>query len=226
MARVVKLVAAVLLICVFAFAGVAAGGVTEADIKKMKVKQLKDFLAERSIECSSCAEKADFVRECIKHLNTPVHPSKQKTPPPEGTLWEAWAKVAGDVCEATAASKGAADDVKASVCASIKTATDSVFMQYGKRTASKLRKKPDALKKTSFIEIYQAAGKKMMSKLSAFCFKNQKKCRSSSAVQQLMETDDKVKGVKFITYLTNVGIENTNPMYEAMKDKNLDKDEL
>lgn len=220
------LVAAVLLLALAACTAFAADApLTEADFKKMKVKQLKAFLSDRGLSCVGCEEKGEFVRECVKNAAKPLLPSKVKSVP-KGELWEAWANVAHEVCEATAATKGASAEAKEKVCANIKTATDSVFMQYGKRTANKLRKKPAALLKTSFGEIYQSAGKKMFTKLAGFCFKNADKCKSSSAVQALMEQDDKVKGVKFIAYLTNVGIENTNPMYEALKDKRLDKDEL
>lgn len=226
MARQISTVALALVILALTFvACFAADVLTEGDFKKMKIKELRAFLDDRGVECSDCAEKADFVRECTKNAAKPLHPSKVKSVP-KGALWEAWANVAGEVCEAAADTKGASAETKANVCSAIKTATESVFMQYGKRTAGKLRKKPDALLKTSFGEIYQAAGKKMFTKLAGFCFKNQKKCRSSSTIQALMETDNKVKGVKFISYLTNVGIENTNPMYEALKDKALDKDEL
>lgn len=223
MARLLTVLALVFTLAVAS--AIAAAAVDEAAIKKMKVRQLKQFLEDRAVDCEGCEEKADFVRTALKHVNTPLHPSKVKSVP-QGTLWEAWAKVASEVCESTATTKKAADDVKVKVCGDIKVATDSIFMQYGKRTANKLKKKPDALLKTSFGEIYQSAGKKMLGKLAAFCFKNKEKCSSSSKIQALMEKDNAVKGVKFIAYLTNVGIENTNPMYETMKDKSLNNDEL
>lgn len=224
---IVSFAVVVLLLCCF-FSGAAAeekAPTTEAEFKKLKVKDLKKFLEDRGQSCDGCEEKSEFVRECLKHAATPLLPSKVKTVP-KGVFWEAWANVAGEVCEATADQKKVSDDVKKSICGNIRTATDSVFMQHGKRTAQKLRKKPDALLKTSFGEIYQGAGKKMLTKLAAFCFKNQDKCNSSSKLQTIMETDDKVKGVKFISYLTNVGIENTNPMYETMKDKALLNEDL
>lgn len=226
MARQLSVFALAVVLLALAVVGCFAAEVlSEGDFKKMKIKELRAFLDDRGIECEGCAEKADFVRECTKNAAKPLHPSKVKSVP-KGSLWEAWATVAGEVCEAAAAAKGAADDVKDTTCSAIKSATESVFMQYGKRTAGKLRKKPDALLKTSFGEIYQSAGKRMLNKLAGFCFKNQKKCRSSSSIQALLEKDGAVKGVKIIAFLTNVGIENTNPMYEALKDKSLDKDEL
>ena len=36
--------------------------------------------------------------------------------------------------------------------------------------------------------------------------------------------NNKVKNVDFSKWITNVGIENTNPMYEALKDKTLNAD--
>jgi hypothetical protein len=200
---------------------------TEADFKKMKIKDLKKFLDDRGADCKGCEEKSEFIREALKVAATPVQPSKVKTEIPKVPFWDAWATIAHEVCEQTADIKKVADvDVKTNTCNAIKTATDSVFMQYGKRTATKLRKKPEALLKTSFGEIYQSAGKKMFTKLAGYCFRHQKKCATASLVQDLMENDDKVKGVRFITYLTNVGIENTNPMYETLKDKALLNDEL
>jgi hypothetical protein len=220
-------IALLLLSCLSgAYVHAADAVLTEADFKKMKVKDLKKFLDDRSAVCAGCEEKSEFVRECLKVADKPVHPSKVKAEIPKLPLWEAWANVAGEVCEATADTKKASADAKKNVCANIRVATDAVFQQYGKRTANKLKKKPDALLKTSYGEIYQQAGRKMLTKLAGYCFKNAAKCTSASAIQALMEQDDKVKGVKFITYLTNVGIENTNPMYETMKDKSLNNDEL
>ena len=211
-----------LLLCVvFVLVGSAAAEeFSEADIKKMKIKELRKFLDDRGLECAKCEEKGDFVDMAKQHLKTPVLASKQKKPIPKVPLWEAWSGIAKEVC--LEKNKGEPHRV----CDSMATATDSMFMQYGKRTATKLKKKPDALLKTSWGDVYQQAGKKMLGRLANYCLKRaETECGTTSKVQSIMENDNKIKGVEFVKYLTNVGIENTNPMYEALKDKAL-HDEL
>jgi hypothetical protein len=201
---------------------------TEADFKKMKIKQLKTFLDERGLSCDGCEEKDEFVRMAIKNINAPVSKPATKSGVPEGTLWSVLSGVAKELCEQSATNKGVAAESKETICSAITSATENVFMQYGKRTATKLRKKPEALLKTSWGEIYQQAGRKLLTKVAGYCFhaKNAGKCSSSGNVQAMLEVDGKIKGVELLKYLTNVGIENTNTMYEAIKDKALNNEEL
>ena len=223
--RPAVLIVALVVLVAISYAGEPA--LTEADFKKMKIKQLRSFLEDRGLNCADCQEKADFVTFCTKNAHVPVLSHKQKIPLPEGTFWDVWADVAKTTCEEMADKKGSAA-AKENVCPAIRVATESLFMQHGKRTANKLKKKPDALKKTSWGEPYQGAGRRMMANLLTYCLEeaNNAKCSSSSKVQPLMEDKRKVKGVDFILWITNVGIENTNPMYEILKGKSGRHDEL
>lgn len=192
---------------------------TEADFKKMKIKELRQFLDDRNLQCPDCQEKQDFVKFCTKHASAPVVSStttKAATPDDGKPLWEAWSAIAKTLCEEAADKKSVGK--KDTICNAITQATDSVFMLHGKRVAAKLKKKPDALKKTSWGEPYNQAGRKMLSNLINYCLeeKNQAQCSSASNVQPLMEDKKKIKAVDFVLYLTNVGIENTNPMYEIL----------
>jgi hypothetical protein len=194
---------------------------TEAEIKRMKVRDLTVFLADRGQQCTDCQEKNDFVKLALAHRETPILPSKRKLKP-KGEFWENWAALARQTCEEGAAKK---TGVKAAtICGSIGSAIDSMFMQQGKRAATRLKKKPAALLKTSFTEPYLGAGRKMLAKLVAHCLSSGKVCHSTSRVQELIEKDNSIKGVRLSDWITNVGIENTNPMFEALKDKSLNAD--
>ena len=125
-------------------------------------------------------------------------------------------------CEEAAASKKAAAGAD-KLCADVAGAVESFFQQHGKRVANKLKKGPAALLKTSAMEPYLAAGRRQLAKLASHCAKGgEAVCGSQSRVTALFE--GKIKGVDFTKWITNVGIENTNPMYEALKDKALNAD--
>lgn len=208
-----------------AAAAEAAPVKTEADFKKMKIKGLKGFLSDRGLSCPDCQEKADFVRFAVANANKKVLAHKVKAPLPEGSFWEVWSNVAKDICVSTAEAKGIAADVAAPTCNAIATGTDSAFMLHGKRTAAKLKKNADALKKTSFGDVYQQAGRRLFAKVATSCLAAPKKCSKASKVEKILEKDNKIKGVEMMKWITNVGVENTNTMYEAIKDKDLN-DEL
>ena len=209
----------ILLLLVAIAVAAAAKLMTEADFKKMKIKELKAFLEERGITCKECQEKSEFVSMAVANAGKPTIasvPSKKEVP--KGALWEVWGGIASEKC-AEAATKSSIGDASKDICSAVATATESVFMQYGKRTASKLKKDPSALLKTSFAEPYHGAGRRLLGRVITHCFKpaNRKACSSASRVQPLME-NAKIEA-DFVSYLTNVGIENTNPMYEALKGK-------
>eukprot|EP00239_Pterosperma_sp_CCMP1384_P005825 CAMPEP_0197853522 /NCGR_PEP_ID=MMETSP1438-20131217/22889_1 /TAXON_ID=1461541 /ORGANISM="Pterosperma sp., Strain CCMP1384" /LENGTH=138 /DNA_ID=CAMNT_0043467961 /DNA_START=186 /DNA_END=602 /DNA_ORIENTATION=+ len=46
----------------------------ELNFAKMRVKQLKAFLAERGVECKGCAEKEHFVEKCEASRDMPILP--------------------------------------------------------------------------------------------------------------------------------------------------------
>lgn len=195
---------------------------TEKEVKKMKVKELKAFLGDRGVACEACTEKGDFVKKVVANLQTPLLPSKRKLKP-KGEFWEFWAALSKTICTDGATKKGKSAEDTDAMCSSVGSAMDSFFMQHGKRTANKLKKKTANLLKTSVIEPYQGAARRLIAKLVDHCISKNGACSSPSKVTSLLE-GNKVKSVDFQKWITNVGIENTNPMYEALKDKHLNAD--
>jgi lambda repressor-like predicted transcriptional regulator len=209
---------AIVAIAAILIAVAVAAELTEADFKKMKTKEIQTWLEERGLTCDSCSEKADLVKFALK--NVAAKPKHAKREIPATPFWETWASVGKETCVAQAHKSKVAEAESEKLCEAIRIATNDVFMQYGKRTANKLKKKPDAMLKTSFGDIYYNAGRRLFNRLARHCLeaKNRATCTSSSHVQDLME-HEKVKGAQFVQWITNVGIENTNPMYEVVKDK-------
>jgi hypothetical protein len=191
----------------------------DPDFKKMKIKELRTWMDERGLTCPTCEEKADFVAFATKNAKTAPTNARAKLEVPKEPFWEAWSRIAKETCTAMAQKKSVNAEETDKVCSAIATATDGFFMLNGKRTAGKLKKKPEAILKTSFGDVYHTAGKKLLSRLSSFCLnsKNRVACASNSKVLELMEKG--IKGVDFGMYITNLGVENTNPMYEIMKER-------
>ncbi len=52
---------------------------TEADIRKLPLKQLKTKLWERGLECKGCAEKADYISMLVEKIDSPVIRSKDNS---------------------------------------------------------------------------------------------------------------------------------------------------
>ena len=215
---------AVLLVALLATSVVFAADAAP-EFKKMKIKAIREWLDDRGLACGDCQEKNDFVRFANDNAKAPILPSRVKVEP-TGPFWDTWADLARDTCLEFSKKFGNDEETTTKVCQAIRTATDSVFMQHGKRTAAKLKKKPADLLKTSLGDTYLKAGRRLFAKLSKHCLaeSNVATCVSSSKVQSLLESK-KVKGVDMLTWITNVGIENTNPMYEILKEK-ANRDEL
>ena len=77
--------------------------VTQTDAKKMTVKQLKNELKKRGLECKGCAEKEDFIDLFLKnqHLevkDVPVAGQKKEVPPADS---ESETKKADDIAKVT-----------------------------------------------------------------------------------------------------------------------------
>lgn len=91
-------------------------------------------------------------------------------------------------------------------------------MQHGKQTASKLKKSTHHMLKTSYKSVYYDAGHKLIEKLVQSCLSSQReqaKCHSLSHVMSKMEQNNHHN---FKTWITNVGIENTNHMFDILDD--------
>lgn len=200
----------------------ASAELTEADFKAMKVKDLRAFLEVRGLKCPGCQEKSDFVR--IAYQNQAKNPTNEEAPsrtPPKGKLWEVWSGMAKTVCIQEATKRG--NDPEAppfsDVCATVSVAVDSFFMQHGRRISQRLKKTPESMLKTSYKPVYYDAGMIYLKRLVNQCFVSpttMSKCESLGNVMEMMA--DKSMDVNM--WLTNVGIENTNPMYDIIQSGN------
>eukprot|EP00758_Cryptobia_borreli_P001115 Tbor_TRINITY_DN1955_c1_g1::TRINITY_DN1955_c1_g1_i1::g.3499::m.3499 len=195
------------------------------NFQKMKVKQIKQWMSARSLSCPECTDKSQLIQFCIEAAkNEPAAPVLPGIP--EGKpFWDVWADIAETSCKTYATENKIDAATSDDVCPTIHHALSSLFMQQGKRTASILKKNTDAMLRTSFGEIYYSAGTRIISRMIKQCFKSEaaiKKCSSAGGLQKLME-NNKIKDANFVEYITNVGVENTNPMYAILTDKNADK---
>ena len=55
----------------------------DVNCSKMKVKELRIFLADRGLKCDGCAEKADFVAMCEANKDAPLKPKVEEAPKEE-----------------------------------------------------------------------------------------------------------------------------------------------
>jgi hypothetical protein len=55
----------------------------DVNCSKMKVKELRVFLADRGLKCDGCAEKADFVAMCEANKDAPLKPKVEEAPKEE-----------------------------------------------------------------------------------------------------------------------------------------------
>ncbi|KAG5492534.1 hypothetical protein JKF63_01112 [Porcisia hertigi] len=195
-----------------------SASMTEADFKKMKVKDLRAFLVDRGLECAGCQEKSDFVRMAYQHRDTNPLGSAKKREIPNQKFWEAWSDIAKQECQKSVARRGNDADSEpfSTICDTIRSAVDSYLMQHGRRVANQLKKTPHHLLQTSFKDVYFEAGSRLFQTLADYCLaspSSQEACRSFGSVMSAM---DGSSGADFKMWTTNVGIENTNPMYEII----------
>jgi hypothetical protein len=182
---------------------------TVDDLKKMKVKDLKQFLSERDEECKDCVEKSDYVNAAIRVINKKPDAAKKANAGfsgslPTNPLWEVWAGFADEISKE--------EGVSESVQKVIHSVVENAFMQHGKSTAAKLKKTHKDVLKTSLLAPYYGVGRRHMKALAKYALSKGDKPKSDD----LRKAYEKV----FLPWMTNVGIENTNPMYEWLKSKN------
>lgn len=200
----------------------AAADLTEAQFKAMKIKDLRAFLDDRGLKCVGCQEKADFVRMAYQNqAKNPVNEEPRPQTLPDGKLWEVWSANAKKVCAEETVKRGNDPDTApfSEVCSVVSTAVESFFMQHGRRISQKLKKKPDSILKTSYKPVYYDAGIIFLTKIINKCFLSPttiSKCESLNNILMMMED----KSTDMNMWLTNVGIENTNPMFDIIQSEN------
>jgi len=139
----------------------AAEEISDAAIRKMKVKTLKQFLDARGISCNSCVEKGDWVKRAIEVKNVPIKneamkPIEVKSDP----LWEQWRDNAKEICE-----KDAPEDKKADgYCKSLAAVVENLVMRYSKKYHKELSIPPIQLTKHTMTHPYRAAGEMRIKK--------------------------------------------------------------
>ena len=83
---------------------------TNEDIKKLPIKRLRQFLAERGLECRGCAEKDDYVKMVYENRDTPLAPIPEEpavpTPPSNEEIEASRARKKKDMDELMAGFKG------------------------------------------------------------------------------------------------------------------------
>ncbi|KNH07643.1 mesencephalic astrocyte-derived neurotrophic factor [Perkinsela sp. CCAP 1560/4] len=183
----------------------AAHCITDDEIRKMKMKELKEFLDDRDESCSGCVEKGDFVRIAIEVKDKKISQEKQKMKGytgeyPKKSFWDFWTEESLQIA--------ASSELDTKGRKLIADAVETCFMQYGKSVATKLKKGPAELLKTSLKSPYYQAGIRGIQKLITLCASSPS--LKNAELQNACEKE-------FVPWITNVGIENTNPMYEILE---------
>jgi len=187
------------LVCV---SDAADAPLTEAQIKKMKMKALRDWMADRDLECSDCSEKSDFQRFVIANREAKVIASKQPRKSTGEALDVQWKKIAKELCEEVG------NDEKQ--CKALTAVVDGSFFQHGRTIAKKIHRDQKEIAKTSMGEPYFQAGAKII----RGCLRWQKKNEIASQSKIRSRIDEPIK-----KFLTAVAADNVNPMYDILKQK-------
>ncbi|KEG09520.1 hypothetical protein DQ04_05091060 [Trypanosoma grayi] len=211
----------VLVLLFFLTCTVVAAEQTEGDFKRMKIKDLRTFLEDRGLSCPGCQEKADFVRVAFQNRDKKPLSDQGKREVPNAPFWDVWRDNAKNICVEAAVKRGldASAKPQSDICETLAYVTESFFMQHGKRTATKLRKKPEALLKTSYKGVYYDAGKLLLERMADYCLVSAANRETCSSVGSLMSVMEGSKVADLTKWMTNVGIENTNPMYEMLEQR-------
>jgi len=172
----------------------------------MKMKELKSFLSDRDENCNGCAEKSDWIEAAIRVKDKKISASKAAQMGYTGSLpteplWDVWSQFASETAQEM--------NLDESSIAKIKDVVSDCFMQHGRSTATKLKKTAKDILKTSLKSPYYTIGRKHLLALVNFV-------RNKGEEVKLNEMRTRYEKI-FTPWMTNVGIENTNPMYEWMK---------
>lgn len=219
MNAVLRFCLVVVLLCMLCCSA-ADADLKERDFKRMKMKELRAFLDARGLVCAGCQEKNDFVRMAYENRDVKTTASASKRDIPDSSFWEAWAATARTQCELAMNVRHMDSTIEpySTICDVVHNAVDSFMMQHSKQIASRLKKTTHHMLKTSYSTVYYDAGIKLLQNLMNKCLVSsdqQHKCQSLGEVLHLMEPRP---NSAFKAWLTNVGIENTNPMYEIIHD--------
>lgn len=181
---------------------------TDADFKKMKIKQLKRFLLDRGVECHGCVEKSDFVRLAVQHAKTALKNPGGRIPSelPTDPLWDVWAKKADELCQRLLST----EQKENKFCNSLSNVVDSVVMKYAKRYQKELKVEKQQLMKYTLTEPYQEAGLKRIQKVIKWMGKTNTK--SQKDIEGQLEEP-------LQSWLRDCSLQNINTMHDTLKDE-------
>mmetsp|Transcript_28289 Transcript_28289/g.43837 ORF Transcript_28289/g.43837 Transcript_28289/m.43837 type:complete len:201 (-) Transcript_28289:56-658(-) len=185
----------------FVLAVVWVAGASEEEIGKMRIKELKEFLDQREVDYAGCVEKSDLIKTAIKVKDMKPSPAKERLQGytgeyPKKKFWEFWSEESLRVPSSSSLSEKGKK--------LIPDVVETCFMQHGKSVATKLKKSHEDLLKTSLKSPYYEAGVRGLNTLVQSYVSNP--TLKQSQVRDLCEKF-------FVPWITNVGIENTNFMY-------------
>jgi hypothetical protein len=171
----------------------------EAEIRKMKVKELRKFLDDRGLPCDGCVEKADFVKKAIAAKSTPILDSKKPRVVNKDPIEKQWAPIVAEVCEAETDNE--------SYCKQLKNIVDGFFFQYMRKYKRDLSVQEYHAAEVSFKHPYFAVGKIILKEVVQFMVKENTK--KSEKVRAKLEA-------RAVPWLRDVCLENPNPMFEEL----------
>jgi hypothetical protein len=175
---------------------------TEAEVKAMKLKELREFLSDRGIPCEGCVEKSDFVRKVLTVKDTPILAEKQAkkdaTAEPPKVQWK---RVAQETCEA--------EKHKEETCKLFTKVVENSFDEWGRKYKRDLGVAPATLTLTSMSHPYKEVGVNIIKRTLAWVAKNPDQAKFTE-LKKKYETE-------FIPWLRDVGLDNPNPMYEELQ---------
>ena len=181
-------------------------GATEQEIRNMKFRDLRTFLNKRGSNCHGCFEKSDWIEAAIlvkdKEVIVEVSKKENFTDSASGKpFWENWSDSALKLAQENGADEATATQIK--------IFAEDYFQQHGKSTAIKLGKSVNEILETSLKEPYHSAGRIL---LTSFI--------KQAMAKNLNQTSNELATVfekTLIPWITNVAIDNSNPMYEWIK---------
>jgi len=175
---------------------------TDAKIKKMKIKELKAFISDRGLVCDDCFEKGDYIRFVKKNRDALLLPSKRPRKISKEPIADQWKKVVADLSTELSLDEKFSKPLSKVVASS--------FEQHARRISKQLHKEQHQLARTSLEDPFYAAMLKTLKQTANWQVKN-------SIVKQdpiRNKLDNEIK-----MFLTAVGADNVNPMYEKLAEK-------
>eukprot|EP01008_Symbiontida_sp_HLA12_P002953 NODE_885_length_724_cov_277.855241_g876_i0.p1 GENE.NODE_885_length_724_cov_277.855241_g876_i0~~NODE_885_length_724_cov_277.855241_g876_i0.p1 ORF type:complete len:149 (-),score=26.89 NODE_885_length_724_cov_277.855241_g876_i0:241-687(-) len=142
------------------------------------------------------------VRKAKELKDVPILEEKKKIEVSRDPFWIQWAQIAFDTCK-----KETEEEV---YCKALKNVVDNSAMQHSKKVVRNLHKEAQDLTRVSMSHPYKTPGIIIMRKVTKWMVKN--KIKSQSKIRPVFEKE-------FVPWLTDVGVENTNTMYAALKAK-------